>query len=109
MTKIRHAPSPLANARRRRSDQPRYAASAAGFDDLIRRLHDVLGLSVLIITHDLDTLVTVCDRIAMIVDKKVVTGTFDDMMRSDKREVRQFFCGPRAHMAVWAHRAGRLA
>ncbi len=74
--------------------------SAAASDDLIRELHGVLDLSVLIITHDLDTLVNICDRIAMLVDKKVVTGTFEDMTRSDKPEVKKFFCGPRARSAV---------
>lgn len=78
-------------------------ASAAGFDDLIRRLHEVLGLSVLIITHDLDTLVAVCDRITMLVNKKAVTGTFEDMRRSELPEVREFFCGPRARAAVSTH------
>ena len=43
--------------------------AAASFDELIRTLRDVLGLSVLIMTHDLDTLTSLCDRIAMLVDK----------------------------------------
>ena len=74
--------------------------SAAASDELIRELHGIMDLSVLIITHDLDTLVTICDRIAMLVDKKVVTGTIEDMMKSDRREVKEFFCGPRARAAM---------
>ncbi|MEZ0223970.1 MAG: ABC transporter ATP-binding protein [Alphaproteobacteria bacterium] len=74
--------------------------SAAASDDLIQELHNILDLSVLIITHDLDTLVTICDRIAMLVDKKVVTGSFDDMMKSDKKEIHEFFCGPRARAVM---------
>jgi phospholipid/cholesterol/gamma-HCH transport system ATP-binding protein len=70
--------------------------SAQASDDLITKLHEVMKLSVLMITHDLDSLVNVCDRVAMIVDKKVVTGTVEDMMKSDKKQVKEFFCGPRA-------------
>ena len=80
--------------------------SAAASDALICNLHRVLGLSVLIITHDLDTLVAICDRIAMLVDKKVVTGTFEEMMKSDKKEVKEFFCGPRARAAAKKEGAG---
>ena len=69
--------------------------SAAAFDELILKLHRILKLSVLIITHDLDTLITVCDRIVMLVDKKAITGTVKDMMRSDNAEIHAFFCGPR--------------
>lgn len=69
--------------------------SAAAFDKLILKLHHILKLSVLIITHDLDTLLTVCDCITMLVDKKAVTGSVNDMMRSDNPEIHAFFCGPR--------------
>lgn len=69
--------------------------AAAASDELILKLHDILGLSVLIITHDLDTLSTVCDRIAMLVDKKLVTGTMKELMDSDHPEIHEFFCGPR--------------
>lgn len=69
--------------------------AAAAFDDLIMSLRDVLGLSVLVITHDLDTLVTVCDRIAMLVDKKVQVGTLDDMMASDHPWIKEYFGGAR--------------
>lgn len=69
--------------------------SAAAFDKLILKLHHILKLSVLIITHDLDTLLTVCDCITMLVDKKAITGTIKDMMRSDNPEIHDFFCGPR--------------
>src|SRR5690606_10037877 len=49
--------------------------AASAFDDLILFLKEALGLSVLVITHDLDTLAAICDRIAMLVDRKVLTGT----------------------------------
>ncbi len=69
--------------------------AAAAFDELIMSLRDVLGLSVLVITHDLDTLVTVCDRIAMLVDKKVQVGTLEDMLHSDHPWIKEYFGGPR--------------
>lgn len=69
--------------------------SAASFDELVMSMRDALGLSVLIITHDLDTLVTVCDRVAMLVDKKIQTGTLQDMMRSTHPWIHEYFNGPR--------------
>lgn len=69
--------------------------AAAAFDDLISSLREVLELSVLVITHDLDSLVTICDRIAMIVDKKIETGTLDDMLESQHPWVHDYFHGPR--------------
>lgn len=69
--------------------------SAAAFDDLIRSLRDALNLSVLIITHDLDTLTGICDRIAMLADKKVTVGTLEEMRASANPEIRNFFHGKR--------------
>jgi phospholipid/cholesterol/gamma-HCH transport system ATP-binding protein len=69
--------------------------AAASFDELIKTLRDIFGLSVLIITHDLDTLTTLCDRIAMLVDKKITTGTLDDMMKSEHPWIKEYFTGPR--------------
>ena len=69
--------------------------AAASFDELIRTLRDIFGLSVLIITHDLDTLTTICDRIAMLVDKKIVTGGLEEMMQSDHLWIKEYFTGPR--------------
>lgn len=74
--------------------------AAASFDELIRTLRDVFGLSVLIITHDLDTLVSLCDRIAMLVDKKITAGTLDDMMQSTHPWIREYFRGPRMRGAL---------
>lgn len=78
--------------------------AAASFDELIKTLRDIFGLSVLIITHDLDTLTSICDRIAMLVDKKITEGTLDDMVRSDHPWIKEYFTGPRMravlHQAV---------
>lgn len=69
--------------------------AAASFDELIKTLRDIFGLSVLIITHDLDTLTTLCDRIAMLVDKKITAGTLEEMMQSDHPWIKEYFTGPR--------------
>ena len=76
---------------------------AAAFDDLIKRLQHTLGLTVFLVTHDLDTLYATCDRIAVLADGRVVlTGTMEDMMASDHAWVRSYFHGPRARAAVGA-------
>jgi len=69
--------------------------AAAAFDALLLSLRDILGLSVLIITHDLDTLIADCDRIAMLVDKKIKTGSLEDMRRSSNPQVHEYFGGIR--------------
>jgi phospholipid/cholesterol/gamma-HCH transport system ATP-binding protein len=69
--------------------------AAASFDELIDNIRKIFGLSVLIITHDLDTLTGLCDRVAMLVDKKVTEGTLDDMLRSDHPWIKEYFTGPR--------------
>lgn len=74
--------------------------AAADFDTLIRELQQGLGITVVIITHDLDTLFSICTRIAVLVDKKIVTGTLDDMLRSDHPWIRDYFHGPRARAAL---------
>ena len=51
--------------------------SAGDFDSLIRTLQQTLGLTVFMVTHDLDSLHTVCDRIAVLVDGKVIDGWTD--------------------------------
>ena len=74
--------------------------AAAAFDQLTTSLRDAMNLSVLIITHDLDTLTGICDRIAMLVDKKVETGTLDDMLKSTHPWIKEYFQGPRMRAAT---------
>lgn len=74
--------------------------AAASFDELIATLRDIFGLSVLIITHDLDTLTGLCDRIAMLVDKKITAGTLEQMMQSDHPWIKEYFTGPRMRAAM---------
>ncbi len=75
---------------------------ANAFDELILSLRRSLGLTVVMITHDLDSLITICDRIAVLVDKRVVTGTLDELMQNGHPWIRDYFGGPRGR-AVLAH------
>ncbi|TIU12522.1 MAG: ATP-binding cassette domain-containing protein, partial [Mesorhizobium sp.] len=63
--------------------------SAAEFDELVVKLRDTMDLTVYMVTHDLDTLFTACDRVAVLGKKKVlVEGTIDDMLRSEEPWVK---------------------
>jgi phospholipid/cholesterol/gamma-HCH transport system ATP-binding protein len=73
---------------------------AAAFDELIRNLQRTLGLTVFMVTHDLDSLAAVCDRIAVLVDHRVfAVGTMADMLRETHPWIRDYFHGPRARAA----------
>ncbi|MGB3501029.1 MAG: ABC transporter ATP-binding protein [Mesorhizobium sp.] len=70
---------------------------AAAFDELVKKLRDTMGLTVYMVTHDLDSLFSVCDRIAVLGEKKVmVQGTVDDMLASENEWVKSYFRGKRA-------------
>ncbi|NKN36580.1 ABC transporter ATP-binding protein [Agrobacterium sp. a22-2] len=70
---------------------------AAEFDELIMRLRDTLGLTVYMVTHDLDSLFSACDRIAVLGQKRVlVEGTLDDMLACEDEWVKTYFRGKRA-------------
>ena len=74
---------------------------AADFDALIARLRDTLGLTVYMVTHDLDSLFSVCDRIAVLGQKRVlVEGTLQDMFAFDDPWVQAYFRGKRARAVV---------
>jgi phospholipid/cholesterol/gamma-HCH transport system ATP-binding protein len=72
---------------------------AAQYDELIKSLRNNLGLTVLMVTHDLDSLNAVCDRIAVLLDKRVVVGTMAEMLEYDHKWVREYFHGPRGRAA----------
>ncbi|WP_411834148.1 ABC transporter ATP-binding protein [Pseudoxanthomonas mexicana] len=73
---------------------------AAAFDNLIRTLQEALGLTVFLITHDLDTLYAICDRVAVLADRKVVTvAPLAEVERFDHPWVQEYFHGPRARAA----------
>lgn len=72
---------------------------AAAFDELIGSLQKSLGLTVFMVTHDLDSLYAICDRIAVLVDKKLVIGTIDELLRQDHPWIHDYFHGPRGRAA----------
>ena len=73
---------------------------AAAFDHLLRTLQEALGLTVFLITHDLDTLYAICDRVAVLADRKVVINApLDEVERFDHPWVQEYFHGPRARAA----------
>jgi len=74
--------------------------SAGGVDELVHKLRDLFGLTIVMITHDLDLLWQVADRVAVLAGGKVQgTGSMDELSRMDNPAVRQFFDGPRARAA----------
>lgn len=70
--------------------------SAAEFDQLVLYLQRGLHLTVVMITHDLDTLVTTCDRVAVLIDKKIVADTLEGIMANPHPWIQEYFHGPRA-------------
>jgi phospholipid/cholesterol/gamma-HCH transport system ATP-binding protein len=75
-------------------------ASAGGVDELVISLRDTFGLTIVMITHDLDLLWQVADRVAVLGDGKVqAVGSMDELSRNDRPVVRQFFEGPRGRAA----------
>lgn len=78
---------------------------AADFDELVAKLRDTMGLTVYMVTHDLDSLFSVCDRIAVLGKKKVmVEGTVDYMLTVDEPWVKSYFRGKRARQIDHAAR-----
>ena len=76
---------------------------AAAFDELIKELREALGLTVFLITHDLDTLYAICDRVAVLADKKVVAiGTIPELLALDHEWIQEYFRGPRGRAAQTA-------
>jgi phospholipid/cholesterol/gamma-HCH transport system ATP-binding protein len=76
---------------------------AAAFDELTSELQKILGLTVFLITHDLDTLYAICDRVAVLADKKVIAvGTIDELLALDHPWIQEYFNGPRGRAAVAA-------
>jgi phospholipid/cholesterol/gamma-HCH transport system ATP-binding protein len=73
---------------------------AARFDELTRELADTLDLTVFLITHDLDTLYAICDRVAVLADGKVIAvGTIPELLESDHPWIQEYFNGPRGRAA----------
>lgn len=74
--------------------------AAAGFDELLLELQRQLGLTVVMITHDLDTLFRTCNRLGVIVDRQLVCGTVDDILAHQHPWIREYFGGARGRAAL---------
>ncbi|HEX2493200.1 MAG TPA: ATP-binding cassette domain-containing protein [Steroidobacter sp.] len=81
--------------------------SAASFDQLVAYLHGQLKLTIVMITHDLDTLLTVCNRVAVLVDRKIIVDTLAGIMNHTHPWIVQYFHGSRARVARDAVRGER--
>ena len=76
---------------------------AAAFDQLILTLRDALGLSVFLVTHDLDTLYAICDRVAVLAEKRVlVADSLEHVAAADNDWIQEYFHGPRGRAAATA-------
>jgi phospholipid/cholesterol/gamma-HCH transport system ATP-binding protein len=73
--------------------------SADQFDKLIAELQESLGLTVFMVTHDLDSLAAITDRIAVLVEKKIKTGTIQELRKDSQPWIHEYFSGPRGHAA----------
>lgn len=72
---------------------------AAAFDHLIAGLQKSLGLTVVMVTHDLDSLITICDRIAVLIEKRIRVGTLEDLLADPQPWIHEYFHGPRGRAA----------
>jgi phospholipid/cholesterol/gamma-HCH transport system ATP-binding protein len=77
--------------------------AAQNFDELILSLRSKLDLTVFLITHDLDTLYAICDRVAVLADKKVIAAApIDQLLELDHPWIQEYFNGPRGRAAAAA-------
>jgi phospholipid/cholesterol/gamma-HCH transport system ATP-binding protein len=79
--------------------------AAGDFDQLIRDLKSSLGLTVFMVTHDLDSLFAICDRVAVLVDGKVRVGTLDSLLADEHPWIHSYFHGPRGRAALASEEA----
>lgn len=68
---------------------------ATKFDKLVTYLKSSLNLTIVMVTHDMDTLFGICDRVAVLVDKKVVVGNLDEIVQSPHPWIHRYFNDPR--------------
>jgi phospholipid/cholesterol/gamma-HCH transport system ATP-binding protein len=72
--------------------------AAAEFDELVLYLRKTLHLTVVMVTHDLDTLARTCDRVAVLVEQKVIVDTLDGIVANDHPWIREYFHGARGRL-----------
>ena len=75
---------------------------AAHFDELVLELQSALGLTVVMITHDLDSLYTACDRIGVLLNKQAICGTIEEIRARPDPWISDYFNGPRGRAAAYA-------
>ena len=78
--------------------------AASGIDALILQLNKALGITVVVVTHDLTTLFTVCRRVAILADRKITVNTIDRLMQSQQPWIHEFLHGARAQGAMNARK-----
>jgi phospholipid/cholesterol/gamma-HCH transport system ATP-binding protein len=70
------------------------------FDELIKSLSESLGLTVVMVTHDLDSLRAVATRVAVLVEKKIKSGTIAQLREDENDWIQDYFSGPRGRAAL---------
>jgi phospholipid/cholesterol/gamma-HCH transport system ATP-binding protein len=80
--------------------------AASAFDELVLYLRRTLGLTVVMVTHDLDTLARTCDRVAVLVDCKVIVDTLEGIVRNEHPWIREYFHGARGRLIDMEARGG---
>lgn len=82
---------------------------AAQFDELVKTLRDALGLTIFLVTHDMDTLYTACDKIAVLSEKKVlISAPIEEVKQVDNEWIQEYFNGPRGRVAYESNKMGEL-
>ncbi len=77
---------------------------AGSFDELLLSLKEAMGLTVCMVTHDVDSLHTVCDRVAVLADKHIAAiGTIEELLQVDHPWIKEYFSGPRGRIAAACH------
>lgn len=74
--------------------------SATHFDELVKQLQKSLNLTVFMVTHDIDTLKATCDRIAVLVNKKIKIGTIEELRKDEDPWIQEYFSGVRGRAAL---------
>jgi len=83
--------------------------AASAFDELVLYLRDSLHLTIVMVTHDLDTLMRTCDRVAVLVDRKVIVDTLEGIVANEHPWIRHYFHGGRGRAMRAAQEDGRGA
>jgi phospholipid/cholesterol/gamma-HCH transport system ATP-binding protein len=74
--------------------------AASGIDELIVQMNRGLGITVVVVTHDVATLFATCSRVAFLIDKKITIDTPDNLMKSEQPWIHEFLHGPRSQSAM---------